>query len=34
MIHQLFLFLLAGEDTTGTFIEKSLATLATYPQYQ
>lgn len=34
MIHQLFLFLFAGEETTGTLIEKCLATLATYPIYQ
>ena len=34
IIHQLFLFLFAGEDTTGSLIEKCLAHLAAYPEYQ
>lgn len=34
IIHQLFLFLIAGEDTTGALIEVSLALLAIHPEYQ
>lgn len=34
IVHQLFFFLFAAEDTTGGAIEMSLALLATYPEYQ
>ena len=34
MIDQIFIFLVAGQDTTGMLIEASLFYLAEYPQYQ
>ena len=34
VVQQLFLFLLAGEDTTGSLIEMCLAMLSIHPQYQ